>query len=92
MQQQVNCREIHVVMHTDCSGPRISTPRFRERVKAEHPGDEAVAKAADEFEFQEYQDIEQTVRDGIEYLRNHPLMVKETRYTGWVYELETGKV
>ena len=65
--------------------------QLRERVKATDPGNPALG-AVDAIDFLEFADLEQSVRDDVEWLKVHPLVLPESQVTGWVYEVETGKV
>ncbi|KAH9912250.1 carbonic anhydrase [Epithele typhae] len=42
-------------------------------------------QAVDEFEFLD-------VESDVKFLQEHPLVLPETKVTGWVYEVETGKI
>lgn len=46
----------------------------------------------DGIDFLTFPDLEGSVKADVEYLKNHPLVLKESIITGWVYEVETGKV
>jgi carbonic anhydrase len=48
--------------------------------------------AVDQIDFLEFSDLESSVRDDVAWLRSHPLLLRETVVTGWVYEVETGQV
>ena len=44
------------------------------------------------FDFEPFPDLEQGVRDDVSWLKGHNAIVKGTEISGWVCELETGKV
>lgn len=52
----------------------------------------AVASQVDAIDFQEFSHLEDSVKSDVAFLRENPLVLKETTVTGWVYEVETGKV
>lgn len=70
----------------------FTTDQLRGLVKSAAPGDESVARAVDNIHFHEFSDVEGSVKSDAEFLKTHPLILKETVVTGWVYEVETGKV
>jgi len=46
----------------------------------------------DSIDFLSFSDLEGSIRADVEYLKEHPLVLKESVVSGWVYEVETGKV
>ncbi|KAJ8596792.1 carbonic anhydrase [Rhizopogon salebrosus TDB-379] len=77
-QKLLGTRDIMVVHHTQCGAPA-------EELITAHPGD-------DIMEFGSFRDVDTSVRDNVTFLRNHPDISKEGKITGWVYEVETGKM
>ena len=69
----------------------FSTPQLQKLVKDSDPQNTALA-AVDDLHFHEFNDLEQSVRDDVQFLKENPLVLPETVITGWVYEVETGKV
>ncbi|KAJ7581637.1 carbonic anhydrase [Mycena floridula] len=90
--QQLGNRNVAVIHHTDCGMTHLTTKGIRAAVKEAHPGDAAAAKAIDEINFLEFTDIDESVRDDVKFLRDHPLILKETNITGWTFDVKTGKV
>ena len=72
----------------------FTTAQLRERLKASaEVGDaEKASAAADGIEFLEFSDLDKAVEDEVEFVKGHPLILKETEVTGWVYHVESGKV
>lgn len=72
----------------------FTTGQLRERLKAStEAGDaEKVAVAADGIDFLEFSDLDKAVEEEVEFVKGHPLILKETEVTGWVYHVESGKV
>ena len=72
----------------------FTTGQLRERLKASAEAGEAekVSAAADRIDFLEFTDLDKAVKDEVEFVRAHPLILKETEVTGWVYHVESGKV
>ena len=69
----------------------FDTAGLRARVKADDPGNAALG-AVDGIDFLEFAGLEESVRADVQFLRENPLVLPETKVTGWVYEVETGKV
>ncbi|KAJ7592568.1 carbonic anhydrase [Mycena floridula] len=92
--QQLGVRNVAVIHHTDCKLTHFSNEKLRAAVKKAHPGDEAATtKAVEEIDVMAFSgDIDDSVREDVEFLRSHPLILKETTVTGWTLDLETGKV
>ena len=70
----------------------FSTNDLRSVVKNAHPGDANVAREVDAIDFLEFPELESSVKNDVKFLQESPLVLKETTITGWVYEVETGKV
>lgn len=91
-QRLLGTREISVFHHTDCGMVTFSTPELRQVVKDAAPGDVAVAESVDQIDFHEFATVEDAVKSDVEWLKNNPLVLKDTVVTGWVYDVYTGKV
>jgi carbonic anhydrase len=93
-QRLLGTREIAVFHHTNCGMQTFTTHDLREKLKASaDKGDvERVAAAADAIQFLEFSDLDKAVKEEVEFVRAHPLILKETEVTGWVYHVESGKV
>lgn len=48
--------------------------------------------AVEALDFQPFSDLDQAVRDDVALLKATPTVADTTVITGWVYEVETGKV
>ena len=72
----------------------FTTAQLREKLKAsaEEGNAEKVAAAADGIQFLEFSDLDRSIKGEVEFVKNHPLILKETEVTGWVYHVESGKV
>ncbi len=90
-QRLLGTREIAVFHHTDCGMTTFETPQLREIVKKDDASP-AVAKLVDDFDFLEFSNLELSVREDVEFLKKNPLLLKETKISGWIYHTETGKV
>ncbi|KAJ7275498.1 carbonic anhydrase [Mycena haematopus] len=84
--------QIAIVHHTDCGGTKFTTEWLRNKVKEANPGREDVAKTIDNIDFHTFTDAEESVRRDLKYLAENPLVAKGSKITGWVYDIETGKI
>jgi carbonic anhydrase len=87
-QQLLGTSEVLVVKHTGCGMLTFDNAAAREVVKSNKG--EAAAKEVQDLDFLTFPDLEQAVRDDVEWLRNKKIEEGVT-ITGWVYEVETGK-
>ena len=90
-QRLLGTREIAVFHHTGCGMLTFDTAGLRARVKADDPGNAALG-AVDGLDFLEFAGLEESVRADVRFLEGHPRVLPGTKVTGWVYEVETGKV
>lgn len=88
-QQLLGTREIAVFHHTDCGMLTFKNDEFKQQLKEKYPDQ---ASLIDSTSWGAMDDVDQTVKDDVKLLREHPLLLKEATITGWVYETETGKV
>jgi carbonic anhydrase len=88
-QQLLGTREIALFHHTDCGMLTFTTPQLQDKLLAEHPQHADIIKSID---FLPFPDLEQSVKDDVKFLKDHPLVIKETKVTGWIYDVHTGKV
>ncbi|QRW09439.1 carbonic anhydrase [Ceratobasidium sp. AG-Ba] len=89
-QRALETREIAIFHHTDCGFTHFKEPELREKIKsAEGP---AIAQYVDSIAFMPFEDPAVSVVEDIEYLKAHPLILKETKFSGWVHDLESGKI
>ncbi|KAF9458335.1 carbonic anhydrase [Collybia nuda] len=91
-QRLLGTREIAVFHHTDCGMLTFSTDQLRQIVKDADPGNTAVADQVDKIDFLEFNNLEASVKKDAAFLKDNPLVLKDTSITGWVYAVETGKV
>lgn len=47
---------------------------------------------AQSFDFQPFADLEGAVKEDVEFLRKSRLVVKGAQVSGWIYDVETGRV
>ncbi|PIL30956.1 hypothetical protein GSI_07125 [Ganoderma sinense ZZ0214-1] len=90
-QRLLGTREIAVFHHTGCGMVTFNTPQLRALVKDADPANAALG-AVDKIDFLEFQGLEESVKEDVKFLQENPLVLPETKITGWVYEVETGKI
>ncbi|PPQ76643.1 hypothetical protein CVT26_013897 [Gymnopilus dilepis] len=92
-QRLLGTREIAVFHHTDCGMFTFTNESLSSKIKSESPGDLDVAIAVDEVNFRAaYANLDESVAGDVKFLKEHPLVMKDTVVTGWVHETHTGRV
>ena len=69
----------------------FNTQQLRALVKESDPSNPALS-AVEEIDFLEFNGLEESVTADVKFLQENPLVLPGTKITGWVYEVETGKV
>jgi carbonic anhydrase len=87
-QQLLGTTEVLVVKHTGCGMLTFDNPAAKEIVK-KNKGEEA-AKEVEDLDFLPFPDLEQAVKDDVQWLKSKKLE-EGVKITGWIYEVETGK-
>ncbi|KAF7340045.1 Carbonic anhydrase [Mycena venus] len=91
-QYAFNTKHIAIVHHTDCGMTKFTTEWLRNKIKEANPGRDDVAKTVDGIDFHNFTDVEASVQRDLKYLVENPLVVKGSKVTGWVYDVENGKI
>ncbi|KAI2686169.1 hypothetical protein DTO012A7_1837 [Penicillium roqueforti] len=84
-QQLLGTREIVIVHHTNCGMLTFTDEELKDKIRAD------LHQNADHIAFLAFKDVEQSVRDDIKILKDSPLVL-DVPITGYVYEVETGKI
>ncbi|KAJ7785866.1 carbonic anhydrase family protein [Mycena metata] len=58
----------------------------------ENPGRDDVAKIVDAMDFHHIIDPVESVKKDVKFLSEHPLVIKGTMISGWLYDVDTGKI
>lgn len=92
-QQLLGTKEILVIKHTKCGMLTFEDHQAAELVR-KNLGEEGVKAVADGFggQFLAYSDTEAKVKEDVEWLEKNKAIPEDIKISGWVYELETGKV
>ncbi|KAF8213576.1 carbonic anhydrase [Mycena galopus ATCC 62051] len=91
-QYAFNVSQIAVVHHTDCGASKLTTEGLRNKVKDANPGRDDIAKMVDGLDFHTFATVEDSVKRDLKYLAENPLVVKGSKITGWIYDVDTGKI
>ncbi|KAK7064596.1 carbonic anhydrase [Favolaschia claudopus] len=91
-QRLLGTREIAVYHHTGCGMVTFKGPELKNLVKSTKPDDATCAAQVDAIDFLEFSDLEESVKEDVKFLKESPLILEGTRITGWVHDIETGKV
>ncbi|OQE46354.1 hypothetical protein PENCOP_c001G04642 [Penicillium coprophilum] len=84
-QQLLGTREIVIVHHTNCGMLTFTDEGIRDKIRAD------LHQNVDHIAFLPFGDLEQSVRDDIKLVKDSPLVL-DVPVTGYVYEVETGKI
>lgn len=85
-QQQMGTREIVVLHHTDCGAQTFKNGEFQDYLKAELGVD------VSDQDFLPFTDVEESVREDMEILRQSPLIPEDVVISGAVYDVDTGRM
>jgi carbonic anhydrase len=85
-QRLLGTEEVLVIHHTGCGMLTFQNEDLHAKVK-----DDLGADASD-IDFLPFSDLEQSVRDDVEFLRNSSLVPDDVSVRGFVYDVESGKV
>jgi carbonic anhydrase len=89
-EQLLGTTEILLVKHTGC-GMLTFTDEVAHGVVKKNLGDEA-AKEIEALKFLPFPELEGAVKDDIAFLKGSKAVPDSITITGWLYEVETGKV
>jgi carbonic anhydrase len=89
-EQLLGTKEILLIKHTGC-GMLTFKNADAHAIVEKNLGAEA-KKALGDLDFQPFVDLDQAVRDDVAFLKGHRAIPEDIKISGWVYEVETGKV
>jgi carbonic anhydrase len=85
-QRLLGTREVAVIHHTDCGMLTFTNPDLRAKVQSE------LGRDTGEFDFQPFTDLDESVREDVEFLLATQLLDPKTIIRGFVYDVRTGKL
>ena len=83
-------QEIHIIKHTNCGMQTFQN--VDARVKIQQNLGLAAGQEAGSIDFLPFFDLTLTIKDDISYLKAQKTIPKDVTISGWIYEVETGKV
>ncbi|KAI2615824.1 carbonate dehydratase [Hypomontagnella submonticulosa] len=89
-EQLLGTKEIILIKHTGCGMLTFSNEDAHGLVK-KNLGPSASAEIAT-LDFLPFSDLETAVREDVEYLKRSATVPDDVTISGWIYEVETGKV
>lgn len=85
-QRLLGTEEVIVVHHTDCGMVTFDNDTLygicREQLGAD----------ASDIDFLPFSDLEQSVRDDVDLIRNSPLIPNDIKVSGFIYDVKDGKI
>jgi carbonic anhydrase len=85
-QRLLGTRELAIIHHTDCGMLTFTNRDLREKVR------EDLGQDTGEFDFLPFQDLDESVRQDVEFLQATQLLNPDTLIRGFVYDVKTGKL
>jgi len=85
-QRLLGTTEVAVVHHTDCSMLTFSNRSLRDKVQAD------LGQDTGEFDFLPITDLDESVREDIEFLEATQLLNPDTLIRGFVYDVRDGRI
>jgi len=84
-QQLLGTREVVVIHHTDCGMLTFTNDHLKQKLR------DGLGVEAD-LDFLPFSDLDQSVRDDVEAIRESRLLVGGVPVTGFVYDVRTGRL
>lgn len=85
-QQLLGTEEVVVIHHTDCGMLGLSNAGLRARLA------ERLGADAGDLDFLPFDDLVQSVRDDVAALRGSPFIPAEIAISGFIYDVQTGRL
>jgi carbonic anhydrase len=85
-QHLLGTNEIAVIRHTDCGMGKYSNEQIAQKVAEASGGD------PNGIDFMPFTDLEQAVREDVDFLKGSDLIARDTAIRGFVYEVKTGRL
>jgi carbonic anhydrase len=85
-QRLLGTRELAIIHHTDCGMLTFTNRDLRAKVKDDLDQDTG------EFDFLPFADLDESVREDVEFLQATQLLDPETLIRGFVYDVRTGRL
>ncbi|KAK4705118.1 carbonic anhydrase, partial [Phenoliferia sp. Uapishka_3] len=89
-QELLGTREIIVIHHTDCGMLTFKSDQLHGLVKKRVSKEQFAG--VESLAFLEFSDVDESIKDDVAFLKNHPLILKGTVISGYKYKVETGEL
>ncbi|KAF8601162.1 carbonate dehydratase activity protein, partial [Ceratobasidium sp. AG-I] len=89
-QRLLGTTEIVLFHHTDCGMLTFTDKEIRDKIVAAEGL--SATPHVDQIAFLPFSDLERSVKEDVEYLKAHPLVLKDAKISGWVHDLKDGKI
>jgi carbonic anhydrase len=85
-QRLLGTKEVLVIHHTDCGMLTFTNEQLQDKLKTETGAD------ASSIDFLPFPDLDQSVRDDVKRIKESPFVDKDITVTGFVYDVNTGRL
>ena len=85
-QRLLGTNEVVIVQHTDCGMGKYSDDDIRSKVRNDLGADSG------DMPFLTFTDVEESVREDVDFLRASPLIGPDVTVRGYVYDVKTGRL
>jgi carbonic anhydrase len=85
-QRLLGTNEIAVIHHTDCGMLTFTNPQLHAKVKQDLGADSS------EIDFLPFSDVEESVREDVNFLLSSPLIARDVPIRGFIYDVRTGRL
>jgi carbonic anhydrase len=85
-QRLLGTNEIAVIHHTDCGMLTFTNPQLHAKVQQDLGADSTA------IDFLPFSDVEESVREDVEFLQSSPLIPSDIPIRGFVYDVRTGRL
>jgi len=91
-QQYLGTREILLFHHTECGMSGLTNAQVHRDLQEQFP--KAPPSLIESIDFMPFGDLNivRTIQEDVTFLKTHPLLREETKITGWVYDVSSGKI
>jgi carbonic anhydrase len=85
-QRRLGTREVAIIHHTDCGMLTFTNRDLREKIRGD------LGQDTGEFDFLPFQDLDESVREDVEFLLATQLLNPDTIIRGFVYDVRDGRL
>lgn len=85
-QELLGTEEVLVIHHTDCGMLTFTNDQLREKLREKYGRDPG------NVNYLPFLDLKQSVQDDVETVRSYPFMRKDTKVSGYIYDVKSGKL